>query len=500
MVSGTKKVILKFLVFTITMSFIILNLTGISSVSADIGIDMSEPAELKWYVMGNGDQPDISSVEDAMNKYLSDKINTTVSLRTFARDIYYQKLTVLIAAGESFDMCFTFNANANYNRFVSYGIFKDITDMLDTYAPKTKALLGENILKAAEVNGCLYAIPTYQKNIASSYGLLFNKSLAQKYKIDVSKIKKLQDLDSIFKNVKAKAPKVIDFYPLDTSGTNSVFFTLNNEKLYDSRIPGSVQTDGKSTKVINEYDTPQAKSLFSLMNKWYKQGYISKSSKDSEFFENNKNNILAFYSLLDPFVKENMADFENLQVLPVELTKPILSSSFIDSFMQAISATCENPERALMLLELVNTDEKLANMLNYGIEGTHYKKTGAKTVTLLPDAVNYSPGTDFIFGNGSIVYQRSDQTYKDWNKVSANVKRAVPSPLLGFSFNPDPVADKLARLDEIADKYFIDLSIGKLDPAVNLPKMNNEFKNSGLQKALSEMQKQVDAFVKAQKN
>ncbi|HEX2927920.1 MAG TPA: DUF3502 domain-containing protein, partial [Ruminiclostridium sp.] len=87
-----------------------------------------------------------------------------------------------------------------------------------------------------------------------------------------------------------------------------------------------------------------------------------------------------------------------------------------------------------------------------------------------------------------------------WNKVKENINRAIPSPLLGFNFNSQYVADELSSLEEIVNKYYIDLSIGKIDPAVNLPKMNKEFKNAGLQKVLNEIQKQVDTFVKAQKN
>ncbi len=489
-----RKNLLKIIVFAIILSFIILSMTGVTV--ADTKIDISKPVELKWFVIGEGDQPDISLVEDSVNKYIKDKINATIILKTFGWDIYQQKMALMIAAGEPFDMCFTSNWSVYYP-YASMGVFTDLTDMLDTYAPKTKALLGKNILKGAEVNGRVYAIPSYQKNITNSYGLLFNKSLVNKYKINVSKIKKLADLEPIFKSVKAKSPKVIDFYPLDTTGKYSVFSTLNYNELTGLKLPGSVEIYGKNTKVVNQYDTPTAKSLFSLMNKWYKKGYISKSSKDQDFFKKNQNNILAFYSLLDPFIQEDLHDYNNLEVLPVELSKPFISSNSVTSFMQGISATSLNPERALMFLELVNTDEKLANMVNYGIEGTHFEIIGAKTIDFLPDANKYIPSAGPIFGNSSILYQISDYTPKNWDRLDKSVKNAAISPLLGFNFNSQYVVNQLNKLEEIINKYYTDLSIGKIDPAVYLPKMNKEFKNAGLQKVLTEMQKQVDVFVKA---
>lgn len=83
----------------------------------------------------------------------------------------------------------------------------DITNMMDTYAPKTKALLNENMLKGAKVNGKLYAIPTYNSSSSKTYGILLNKKLATKYKVDTTKIKKLSDLEPILKNLKQRNQK-----------------------------------------------------------------------------------------------------------------------------------------------------------------------------------------------------------------------------------------------------------------------------------------------------
>ncbi|HEX2925687.1 MAG TPA: extracellular solute-binding protein, partial [Ruminiclostridium sp.] len=336
MVFKSRRNVCRILFFVFTLSLIMCSFTSLTAVGADSKTDTLEPVNLKWYVAGEGDQPDTSLVEDAVDKYLKNKINATVTIKTFGWGEYNEKMAVLFAAGEPFDMCFTSSWAAYYSPYSLVGAFKDLTDMMDTYAPKTKAFLGSTVLKGAEVNGRLYAIPNYQKNIACSYGIVLNKNLAQKYKVDVSKIKKLQDLEPIFKNVKAKAPNVIDFYPMDSTENNSVFVTLNYDELAGYRLPGAVQMNGNSTKVINQYDTPQAKTIFALMNKWYKQGYISKSSKDSGFFEKNKDNILAFYSTLDPFIKEDLANFNDLEVLPVELNKPFISTSSITFSLTAI--------------------------------------------------------------------------------------------------------------------------------------------------------------------
>ncbi len=40
--------------------------------------------------------------------------------------------------------------------------------------------------------------------------------------------------------------------------------------------------------------------------------------------------------------------------------------------MMAISTASKNPERAMMFLNLLNTDPYLMTLLNFGVEGTHY--------------------------------------------------------------------------------------------------------------------------------
>lgn len=494
----------KFIVLLLTMSFITLSVTSQSSVTAASEPDISKPVELKWYVLGNGPEKDIDMVENAVNKYIKNKINATLKLNTLSwGDDFENKMAAKIASREEFDITFTAYWALDYAKNAKKGAFFDITNMMDTYAPKTKAFLGEKTIKGAKVDGKLYAIPTFSPSRVNCYGVLLNKRLVSKYKVDTSKIKKLSDLEPIFKKIKAKEPKIIDFYPFDTSGSDSIYETLNFERLGDIRTPGSVKSDGKSTKVINDFESSEAKALFSLMNKWYKSGYISHTIPSEydydnyEFFKKNNSNIFAFYSYLNPMRCEDISAQYGIDTVAVELTKPAITTSNVTGSMQAISSTSKNPERALMFLELVNTDEKLSNLLNYGIEGIHYEKTGEKTI-YQTNYEDYNPSLMWAFGNQSIAYSLPGQDPKLWTKVISNYKSAYVSPLLGFSFNSNPVASQISKLQNVVNKYYYKLSLGKVDPAVYLPKMNKELKNAGLQKVLIEMQKQVDAFKKSE--
>ncbi len=486
----------------ILTTILILNFSfgsGIQAANAATETDMSEKVHLRWIVMGSGDQKDKKLVESSINEYLEDKINATLDIITLMWGMDFDnKLNLMIAAGEPYDINFTASWAADYRHLASIGAYRDLTGMLDTYAPKTKALLGNNILKGAEVNGRVYALPVYNPSNVSSNGILLNSSLVKKYDIDVSRIEKLQDLEPILKNIKSKEKKTIPFYPFDKGGSEGVINTLNYDKIsLDS--PGAVLRDGKSTKVLNEFETNDAKSLFSLMNKWYKAGYISKSAKyDIDFYKRNSADIFAMYSNITALSHDNVINDYNIDIVPVYLGKSSITTSGVTTLMHAISVNSRNPERALMFLELVNTDEKLSNLINYGIEGLHYEKTGNSTIVQLPQGESrYNPDTPWLFGNQTIAYSLPGWNPESWSILDKDVKNAVASPLLGFSFEPAPVQNQITKINSIKKKYLNDLTIGKVNSDSTLAKMNTEMKKAGLQKILSEMQKQVDKFQKS---
>ncbi|GAH69817.1 unnamed protein product [marine sediment metagenome] len=68
-----------------------------------------KPYEISWYFIGNGPQADVQLVEEAVNEYLKGKINATVKLYCLDWGSYTNKMQVMIASGEAFDICFTFS-------------------------------------------------------------------------------------------------------------------------------------------------------------------------------------------------------------------------------------------------------------------------------------------------------------------------------------------------------------------------------------------------------
>jgi putative aldouronate transport system substrate-binding protein len=160
--------------------------------------------EILWYFIGNGPQKDVALIEEEASKYIQSKgLNATVRLVCFDWGSYTQKLQTITAAGEKFDICFTAVWANFYRPQATKGAFVPLNDLLNKFAPKTKAALGDDFLAGSAIDGVNYAIPA-NKEKAHNWGVILRKDLVEKHGLDVSGVKTLADLAPLFEVIKAK--------------------------------------------------------------------------------------------------------------------------------------------------------------------------------------------------------------------------------------------------------------------------------------------------------
>jgi putative aldouronate transport system substrate-binding protein len=462
-----------------------------------------DPVELQWYVIGNGQPKDMDAVLAKVNEKLKAKINASLKLNIFTwGDDFEQKMGAKVQSGEKFDITFTSNWALNYIQNSAKGAFIDLTPMLDQYAPKTKAQLGDNIIKGASINGKLYALPTL-KEMAHNWGFLINKKMADKNGIDLSTIKKFEDIEPALKIIKDKegANGVEAFQTLTGE---SAYRVLDFEKIADDYVPGAIYGDGRDTKVLNDFDTPEAKSLYNTLHKWYLAGYIRKDADTvTDYAPARKaGKVFSAVASLKPGKDAEQSLADGIEWKQIDLTKPVSTTREMIGAMQAISKTSANPERALMFLELMNTDPEICNLVNFGIEGTHYTKVAGKDNVYEQTQQGkdgYNVGTPWMFANQFNTLLAKTEDPEKWTKFKEYNSNALVSPILGFTFNTEPVKTKVAALTSVRRQFMPGLETGKSDPAVMLPKFTDKLKQAGMDDVLKEMQKQVDAFLAAKK-
>ena len=450
-------------------------------------------------------QKDVALVEAEANKYLKDKLNITLKLDAVDWGQWDNKLNLLIASGEKADIIFT-AAWQRYAINVAKGAFLDLGPLLDQYAPEIRTELGEGFMNGSKIEGKNYGIPT-NKELAATRGLLLRKDLVEKYKIDLTTIKKWEDLTPIFKKIKENEPNVTPWYISNSNG-NGILNQLDWDALGDDTAPGVIRKVGTDTKVVEATETPEYLAAAKLIREWNKAGYINKDAATSTVFPRDQaktGKVFAWADGLKPGKDGEEASYVGFPLTQVDLTQPTISTGDAAGAMLAISKSSKNVEQSMKLIGLLHSDKYLNNLINFGIEGVHYVKVAGKEniIDIAPgvDAANqaYNPGANWELGNQFLNYLRANEDPAKWNKFKEFNARGVKSPALGFSFNAEPVKTEIAATNNISKQYTPALTSGSVDPEPKIKEMIAKLKAAGSEKVIAEKQKQFDAFLAAKK-
>lgn len=467
---------------------------------AENKVDTSEPVNLVWYQIGTNDPEDLQKVMDEANKYIAEKtdLNCTLEMHFFDYGAYPDKLQTIISSGEEYDICFTCSWANDYVTQASKGAYvalNDDQDMLAKYAPKTKELLGDDFLAGSQIDGINYAIPA-NKEKAHQWGLVYLKDIADKYNMDFSGVKSLADMEPFFQQVKDGEGG--NMFALEALTGESAYRILDFDRIGGDQYPGVVYNDDATT-VFNELEAPESKEFFDLMHKFYQAGFIrSDAASITDYTVDQKAGKMfaATRSLKPGKDVEESATFGHTYG-QIALTKPVISNRETMGSMEAVSITSKHPERALMLLELFNTDPEFNNIINFGIEGVHYTKNDDGSISAGPDSKKYSLNLGWAMGNQFINYLWDSEDPEKWSKFEQFNNEASATHTLGFVFKADNVQTEIANCVNAWKQYIPSLETGSVDPNEVLPEAIEALKAAGSDTIIAEKQAQLDAWRQA---
>lgn len=452
------------------------------------------PYHILWYHIGPP-QKDTDPVFKEVNLYTKQKINATVEMRLTDWQNYDKKIEAIIASGDPFDICFTAAYGNHYAQNAINGAFVELNPLLEKYGQGILQCIHPLFFEGVRIQGKIYAIPA-NKELAHQNALVFNKKYVDKYRFDLSKIKTLDALEPMFKTLKEKEPDIVP-YAIQSAFNNS--FSLPFDRITEN-IPGSLYYDNRTGyKIINELDTPEYREYFSTMYRWYQSGYILKEAfalkQLNEFEKSGRWFASAISNIPYADITYNLRFGYGTEV--VTLQTPVIETRDCRGSMLAISSTSKNPERAMMFLELLNTDEYLHNLVTFGIEGKHYiMKT--KNVYEYPEGIDQYTTTyalaPFTVGNMMLCYINSHFPITIWDDYRKFNASAIQSPLLGFNFDPTPVKQEISDLLSISSEFEGPLKTGAVNPAIYVPKAITKYKSAGLDKVIREEQRQLDIW------
>lgn len=214
------------------------------------GYNESEEGDvLKVYMIG-AEKPGTKDVISEANKILKEKIGAELEWTLISAGGFQQKMNMVYASNENFDVCFTGYCNKIASA-VDNGCLLAIDDLLDEYAPTLKKDIPEYLWKAATIDKKIYAVPNQQINAVSGALQIF-KSDEKKYGIkDFDKITTAAELEKYFDKIKKTDPNK---WVYRSSGA----LPLKDKGLPDYETLSSgiaIEKGSKDCKVVNLYKT-----------------------------------------------------------------------------------------------------------------------------------------------------------------------------------------------------------------------------------------------------
>ena len=458
---------------------------GSSDKKAEGGAASEEPVNLVWYVIGKP-QTDGELVEEEVNKYIKDKINATVDIKHIDFGDYSQKMNVIANSGEEYDLAFTCSWAFPYLDNARKGAFLELNDLIDSHGKDLKNVIDERLWKGAEVDGNVYAVPN-QKEIAGAPMWVFDKELVEKYDIPYEDIHTVDDLEPWLALIKEKEP---DFVPFYTQGDG-----IPLEGLEDITSGLGIFYDDESLTVKNMYETEELKHLFTKLREFYEKGYINQDAAVS----NMRNEVKRFVWKADgqPYAENGWGQALGREVVTSSIVSPYVTNASTTGAMTAISSTSKHPEKAMELINLVNTDSTLRNLLMFGIEGTHYEKVSDNQIKRDPNGP-YSV-TSWAYGNLFDTYVLDSDPVDKWDAFEEINQKAKTSTILGFKFDTEKVVTQMSAVGNTFKEFIKPLYTGSVETEETLEKLNKKLYDSGLEDIKVELQRQLDEWKKENK-
>lgn len=446
----------------------------------------SEPVNLVWWTIGN-EPKELKMVNDKINEYTKEKLNVTLDIRYASWGEYGDKLSKIVQSGEQYDIAFGASING-YQDLASKGYFADLTELLPTVTPALNEFIPEALWKGITVNEQIIGVPVYKDSSQSQYWV-WDKELVDKLGIDYQNIKTLEELDPALRKIKENDPSKYPLILQGIEGVNGFMATVNGYDEFLTKPYIGVKYASGDTVVKSPWEDEATLNNLRILHKWFNDGLINPDA--ATLTESPKYRPVTS----DQGYPHADADWTANRGYPVVSNMffgPVYSTKTIQGSFLTVSAGSKHIEEALKVIELFNTDEYARNLLAFGIEGTHYEKTGDNTIKLLNknyEAPAYSQATFFN------MYAIDPAPATKWDDLKAHNEKATSSPALGFTFNTEAVQNQVAACANIQAKYEPALITGSVNPDEIVPKMLDELNKAGYQDIIVEAQTQLDAYL-----
>jgi len=493
-------------------------------------VDTSEHVVINYMTTGDAPSAANAGAQDEMlaelNKILTEKVNAEINIVWISWTDYLANYNLRIAAmdgaidliGSSTDWLDAW-PNAKRGGFLELG-----TDMLEKYAPVTYASVPQDHWDVCTYEGNIYFIPEDNYSQWTNHGFAYRMDWAKEAGLE-NGCQTWADLTTYVKYVKATyGDKLLALWDTDGTAYPASGYICSYAKwrsidgLASGALWGGYLDDPYTINCLYLVETDKLVEYAKLMKEWDEIGVwptdvLSNTGADNrDEFRKGKvaleqHHTQTWLSLVSPKADTNNTMYVDDPDADVGFyywgkEAGYVTRDLVTHGVAAVSAASKNPERTLMVYDLLRNDKECYDLFNYGLAGRSYA-IDENGMRYTPDT--YSADKDGISTNwwwgrndeleipsAAMNWDAINKLYEEYEKI------AVMYPYEAFVFDNTNVQSYINQCNEIYNTYMKYLCFGQYSetPEEKVAEFQEALKAAGVDEVTAELQAQIDATYK----
>lgn len=496
--------------------------------------DTSEHVVITYMTTGDAPSGDaLNTYNDMMEKLnaiLTEKVNAELETYFISWTDYLANYNLTLAQMDgSVDLVGTSSDWLDSWPNAKNGAFLELSEeMLQTYAPQTWANVPADHWELCKYDGEIYLMPEDNYAQWTNHGYIYRMDWAKEAGL-ADGVHSWEDMTAYWKYCKETFPDLVALWDSDGTSYNAMsggWITSHSDYVSIDGINAGAMWGGKKDDLYTVYspymtETELLVEFAKLMKEWdeigvwptdvlnntsmtedmnadmYRIGQVAAVQKHTEMWTSlvsalPQNTIYQD----DPDAETGFFYFGEEQGNVVELS--------ITHGAMAVSAGSKNPERALMVYDLLRNDPECHMLFCQGVEGVSYEVTEDGLMTkpegFNADTQNINGITNFWWGRNDDIQLRNAQN--NWEKIdelyAVYDKIKIPYPYGQFIVNTDNIQSYIQNITEIHTNYMKQICYGKYSGTAEeiVAEYQSALKAAGIDTVTEELQRQMDAIYK----
>lgn len=458
-----------------------------STETADI--DTSEHVVITYMTTGGSDEGNGNADMLAkLNEILTEKVNAELKIYHIDWTNYLSVYNLTLAQMDgSVDLVGTASDWLDAWPNAKNGAFLELSeDMLKTYAPKTWESVPAEHWDLCKYNGEIYLMPEDNYAQWTNHGFAYRLDWAKEAGL-TDGVKSWEDLTTYFKYVKETYGNDLK-YLWDSDGTQynqmvGGWITSHSNYVAIDGLNSGAMWGGSKDDLYTVYspymtDTDSLVEYAKLMKEWNEIGVFPTNVLNNTSSQNRdeyrvgqvaveQHHTQTWTDLCshtsNNTIYDTDEDAETGFFYFGEETGNVVALSITHGAM-AVSAGSKNPERALMVYDLLRNDPECYRLFNYGIEGVQYAidENGMKYTPDTYDQATQEIQTNFWWGRNDDL-ELKDAT-KNWDAIDKLYAEydslKIDYPYGQFIPDVDDIQGKIDNVSSVQEEYMKQISFG----------------------------------------